>query len=64
MVKVAMNMDEKIDNIEKLDEKDTQSASINPTLQKKLDALTVEEKEQIAASLKILGETFSKTRIE
>jgi transcriptional regulator with XRE-family HTH domain len=64
MVKVAMNMDEKIDNIEKLDEKDTQSASINPTLQKKLDSLTVEEKEQIAASLKILGETFSKTRIE
>ena len=57
-------MKEKVDKNNKNNDVVNEIQSSNPTLQEKINALSPEEKERLAASLRLMGETLSKARIE
>ena len=57
-------MKEKVDENNINNEVVNEIQSSNSTLQEKIDALSPEEKERLAASLRLMGETLSKARIE
>ena len=57
-------MKEKVDENNTNNEVFNEIQTSNPTLQEKIDALSPEEKERLAASLRLMGETLSKARIE
>ena len=58
------NMKEKVDENNTNNEVINEIQTSNPTLQERIDSLSPEEKERLAASLRLMGETLSKARIE